>query len=320
MGFFKSIFGSKKEVADDPLFAADFYAALKRYLCLKKDDSIAFEFKDKKGNIIPCTQAFEDTYIKWKDIISPWDRRSVIFEAIDKLYFHRLEKWQVIERYVIDRYPDKAIAFIKKYADEHDFNNPDFLTSLAKCFFVISKYEKGIEYARKAVEIDDKKEAKVILADLLHLSNNHEEAHKLYKEVLNTSPLKDYNEEKIAILQIVGYENDVLNSSVYAVALLNNDAANQDSWNEVAKEFYYCPYFRCQHAFWLLSKGENLKGIAKLVSLSQEFPAYEEGVVNAHSTILQFRKQTGNENLWEEELAYLTKIMNHNNWERITID
>lgn len=317
MGFLKSFFGGKKEIVDDPAFTADFYASLKRYLCLKKDEHIEFEFKDKRGHIIPTTQAFEDTYLQWKNIHSPWDRQSVIFDAIDKQYFHRLEKWQVIERYVIDRYPNKAIEFAMKHADEQDFDNPDFLTSMAKCFFVLSKYEKGIEYARKAVEINDKKEAKIILADLLHLSNNHEEAHRLYDEVLKSFSLKGNSEEKISILQVVGYEYDVLNSSVYAVALLNDD---EDSWNEVAKEFYYCPYFRSQHAFWLLNQGENLKGIAKLVSLSQEFPTYQEGVVNAHSSILQFRKQIGNDDIWEEELAYLIKIMNHNNWETINIE
>ena len=48
MGFLKSFFGGKKEIVDDPAFTADFYASLKRYLCLKKDEHIEFEFKDKR--------------------------------------------------------------------------------------------------------------------------------------------------------------------------------------------------------------------------------------------------------------------------------
>ena len=109
-----------------------------------------------------------------------------------------------------------------------------------------------------------------------------------------------------------------LNSSVYAVALLSDDRIEEDMWNEVATEFYHCPYFRTHHAFWLLSNGENLKGIAKLISTSQEFPEHEAAVVNAHSTILQFREQMNTTDLWEEDLQRLTEIIEKNGWELAT--
>jgi len=316
MGLFKSLFGKEKEIIEDVEFTKDFNIALKRYLSVIGENDIEYEFKDKKGNIIPPSYAFEETYNEWKTIQSSWDKRSVIFSALDEVYLNQLDKWQIIERYTIDRYSQKVLQFIEKFVDNTDFDNVDFLIAISKHMFTLSEYKKGIEYAKDALEIDpNSKKAKIILADLLHLSNQQEEAHKIYTEVLKDSKLKDWKEKEISIYDIVAYNNDILNSSVYAVGLLNDDETNEEMWDKVAGEFYYCPYFRSQHAFWLINKGENLKGVAKLVSLSQEIPTYKEGVVNAKSVILQFREQMNSEDLWEDELQYLNKIIIKKKWD-----
>ena len=316
MGFLKSLFGKENKVTEDEKFTKDFKSSLKRYLSVTGENDIEYEFKDKKGNVIPPSYAFEGAYNEWKTIQSVWDKKSVIYSALDEIYFKNLDKWQIIERYTIDRYPQKAIQFVKEYTNNEDFKNIDFLTSFSKCMFTMSQYEKGIEYAKKGLEIDqNSKKTKVILADLLHLTNEHDKAHEIYSEVLRDSKLKEWDKKEINVFEIVEYNNDILNSSVYAVSLLNNDETDEEMWNKVAGEFYYCPYFRSQHAFWLIKKGDNLKGIAKLISLTQEFPTYKDGIVNAKNVILQFRKQMNSEDLWSKELDYLTNIITKNNWE-----
>ncbi|MFN8284254.1 MAG: hypothetical protein U0U67_13630 [Chitinophagales bacterium] len=318
MSFFKKLFGGNKEekiITEDVEFTKDFYDAVKRYQCLIEGE-VEIEFKDKQGNIIPPSYAFEGAYNEWKQIQSPWDRRSVIYQALDEFYLKNLDKWKILERFTLDRYPDKTLQFAEKFGKEGDYNDAEFLTSLAKAHCVLSEYDKGIEYAEKALSIDSGlRRAKTVYADLLHLSNQHEKAHELYDDLLKTSKLSERKEQSISVLEIVGFFYDIVNSPVYAVSLLNNEESNEELWNEITAEFYYSPYFRAQHAFWLIKNNESLKGIVKLISLSQEFPSYKEGVVNAKSTILQLREQMKDNTIFEKELKYVSQLMEQNKWE-----
>lgn len=311
---FKNFFNKKKAIVEDKEFTKDFNDALKRYLGVP-DGEIEYEFKDNKGNVIPPSYAFEGTYNEWKTIQSVWDKRGVIFSALDEVYFDKNPKHQIIERFVIDRYPHKALSFVQKFATEEDFNNSDFLASLAKCYFFCTDLDKSISLAKKALEIDvNNKKAKIALADSLHLSGSHQEAHEIYDEILKNSKIKDWKSESINIYGIVDFNSDILPSSVYAVALLSDDEVNEETWTKISEEFYHCPYFRSQHAFWLLRNEESMKGMAKLISASQEFPWFKDIVVNAKNGIDQFREQMGKQDLWEEEHHRLSKIMEEEKW------
>ena len=310
---FGKLFGRKK-IVEDKNFTLDFEDALKRYIGISKG-KVEYEFKDEDGYVMPPSYAFQETYNEWKNIQSIWDRRGVIFSALDTIYLKKLPKEQIIERFVIDRYPEKALLFSEKFLSNEDFENPEILASLSKCHFVLSNFEKSIDIARKALKLDENnKKAQIALADSLHLTGKHDEAHDIYSRILENSKLKDNNKESINIIELVGYNNDILNSSVYAISILSNSEVDENIWNNVAGEFYFCPYFRSQHAFWLIKNNETPKGMAKLISTTQEFPWYKDAVINAKSGILQMREQMNSNNLWENELIYLEHIINKNNW------
>lgn len=310
---FRNLFG-KKKIIEDKEFTLDFNDALKRYVGVS-EGKVEYEFKDKKGNVIPPSYAFEGTYNEWKSIQSVWDRRSVIYSALDEIYMSKIPKEQIIERFVIDRYAEKALMFSEKFSNEDDLKNADFLASLSKCHFFLSNYDKSEELAKQALEIEsDNKKAQIVLADTLHLANKHNEAHKIYQSIMENSKLKDWDKEEINVIEIIDFNNDILNSSVYAVGLLSNSETDETTWNRAAEEFYHCPYFRSQQAFWLLKNEETLKGMAKLISCTQEFPRYKDAIINAKSGILQFREQMNSNDLWEDELNYLSEIIEKNNW------
>lgn len=310
---FGNLFGRKK-IIEDKEFTSDFNDALERYMGFP-GSKIEYEFKDKKGNVIPPSFAFEGTYNEWKTIQSVWDKRSVIFSALDEIYLSKIPKEQIIERFVIDRYPEKALMFSEKYITEDDLKNDEVLASLSKCHFFLSNFDKSIELAQKAINLNNEnKKAQIALADSLHMTNQHDKAHEIYEAILKSSTLKDWAKDEINILEIIDYSNDILNSSVYAVGLLSNAETDEATWDKVSEEFYHCAFFRSQHAFWLIENDQNLKAIAKLISAAQEFPWYRDAVVNAKSIILQFREQMGSDNLWEGELKYVSEIIEKNNW------
>lgn len=311
---FNNLFNKKKSVVEDKEFTFDFEDALKRYLGAH-DEKVEYEFEDENGRIIPPSHAFKDVYNEWKTVQSVWDKRGVIFSGLDSIYLKELPKEQIIERFVIDRYPQKALFFVSEYSDKEDFQNPKFLASLAKCYFFLSDYDKSIEFANKALATEsDNKKALIVLADSLHLKNQHNESHQIYDQILEKSKLKNWKNESVSIIELIGFSNNILNSSVYAVGLLSNNEVDENTWNKIAEEFYYCPYFRSQHAFWLLKKGESLKGMAKLLSTTQEFPWYKDAVIKAKSGIMQMREQMNSKSLWEEELKYLSDIIDEKNW------
>jgi hypothetical protein len=102
---------------------------------------------------------------------------------------------------------------------------------------------------------------------------------------------------------------------VYAVSLLSSsNEINEGMWNKVASEFYHCPYFRSQHAYWLFEQKENLKGLAELTAITIDFPWYKDAVINTKQAILQFREQANSNDMWEGELLHVNELIETNNW------
>ena len=315
MSFLKSLFGKKQKYIDDQEFTDFFNDAVSRYFC-DPEGKMKIVTTDDADIVVPPSHLYNDAYEEWKTIQSVWDRRTVVYNVLDKVCLKHLDKWQLIERLTIDRRPDHAARFIEEQGSADDFKNADFLTSAARCYFYLSSYEKAIQYARAALEmIASHKRARLILADALHLTGDHDTAHRIYKEVLSESNLKETTRTAIGLDEIVDFHNDIVHSSVYAVALLNDSGEiDEGMWIKVATEFYHCPYFRSQHAYWLFGRKEHLKGLAKLIAISTEFPWFRDAIVNGKKAILQFREQTRSSDFAEEELAYMDHLIEKNNW------
>jgi hypothetical protein len=135
---------------------------------------------------------------------------------------------------------------------------------------------------KKAIMLDSTNiRTKRILADILHCTNRHHEAHVLYAEILAAKIPKD-KPVKIALQEMLGFHGDIVNSPIYALAWLKSDPmVTEDVWEWATYEFYYSPHFRSQHAYLLIQKGEHIKAFAKLYSLADEMPWYKEAVINS---------------------------------------
>jgi tetratricopeptide (TPR) repeat protein len=277
MSFFKSLFSKKPEYFDDKEFTEFFNDTINRYFS-DPARKMKIETKDKNGNLVPPSHLYFSSYLEWKEIVSVWDKRSLIFNTLDSICLKHLEKWQFIERLIIDRTPDRALKFIREACSQDDFKNDEISASAARCYFFMGEYNNAIQFANSALEINsNNKRAKLILADSLHMNGEHKRSHDLYTEVLKESDLSFTDKNTIRLNEIFNFHNDIINSSVYAISLLkSSDEVNEEMWQLIAEEFYHCPFFRSQHSFWLFEKNENLKGIAKLINTAKEFPWYKE--------------------------------------------
>ena len=303
----------------DPEFEAAFKEATSRYIS-SPGGGLEADFKDHDGNPISITYAFAGTREEWLGIQSVWDKRAVIWAGLDDLFLNRLDLWQAIERFTLDRRPHHALELAKKHATEAMNGDANYAIAMSRCCFVLGKYGEGAQLAKNALKIEpENRKAKVLLADNYHLGGNHEEAHALWQEALEDSELKKMSESlgpdeetiEINLMDIVGFHGKGIYSSVYAVSLLQSAGTDAATWDWIAGEYYWCPYFRSQHAFYLVNQGENLKGMAKLVSLSDEMPWFQDGVVNAYGMIVQMEVQ----NMFPEDLNRLKRIMKEKGWE-----
>ncbi|WP_123900187.1 hypothetical protein [Chryseobacterium bernardetii] len=81
-----------------------------------------------------------------------------------------------------------------------------------------------------------------------------------------------------------------------------NTEADNDIWDYVAEEYYYCPVFRYEHAVQLAQSKNPLRALAKLTSLSQEFPWFRTALESTIGNIKSVRKQLNNPDFMEKEL------------------
>lgn len=110
---------------------------------------------------------------------------------------------------------------------------------------------------------------------------------------------------------LLSFNGDIVNSPIYAFSWLKaDDKVPTEFWEWANEEFYYSPHFRLQYAYYLIEKGETMKGFVKILVLSQEMPWFKEAVTNALSLI----KQLNVENHFAEDKTRLEKLIVDNAW------
>jgi tetratricopeptide (TPR) repeat protein len=313
MGFFDALFPNRPSAVEDKAFTDFFNLEFARYFSIADPDFHA-DLDNKFGDPVLPQQAFPSVYEEFGKTGDVWDMRTVLFSALDQHYLLVIERWQAVERFVIDRFPEKALAYIKQFGQPEDFDDADFLTSYARCMFVLSRLDEGLKYAQKAIEIQPaNRRAQLALADILHLKGQTQTAHDIYKKVVAESKLAQSEMQHYGLFDLVCFRNDIAYSSVYAVGLLKSSEAPESEWEKVAPEFYHCPYFRSQYAFFLIRNKKALKGLEVLVAAAKAFPTFRDAVVNAHSVIKQYQKQSGKDVMREDEV-FLDGVMAKNGW------
>lgn len=314
MEFLKSFFSGKAQTAEDKAFTDFFNDSFARYFSLADPDFRA-ELDNKFDDPMLPQEYFPSAYEECLKANEVWEKRSILFAALDQHYLLMLTKWQAMERFLIDRFPEKALAYVKEFGNEQDFEDADFLASFARCLCVLSRYQEALKYARKAVSLDaGSNRAQLALADLLHLTGERGKAHEVFKKAVASSSLARSGTTGYGLYDLVCFKNNIVHSSVYAVGLLKSSEAPESEWARVEPEFYFCPYFRSQHAFYLIQNKQSLKGMSKLITLAKEFPTYKEGVVNAYSVIKQYQRQMGKADLMKSDEEFLLKVLDKNGW------
>jgi hypothetical protein len=84
-------------------------------------------------------------------------------------------------------------------------------------------------------------------------------------------------------LETFSLEQGVLPSPIFAIQLgqqLSDPKQSDEFWKLAEAEFYYSPYFRSHHAYYLASKGQIQECLAKLIALVQEMPWLQEASLN----------------------------------------
>lgn len=313
MGFLDSLFPNKPVADEDKAFTRFFNDGFARYFSIA-DAGFHADLDNRFNEPLTPQQAFPSVYEECSRLDKPWDKRAVLFSALDQHYLLVIERWQAIERFVVDGYPEKALRYAEQFASEADFEDASFLASFARCMFVLSRYAEGLRYAEKAVRLEPgSARAQLALADLLHLNGNRDRAHAIYQQVVSASKLAKPDAGQYGLYDLVCFKNDIVPSSVYAVGLLKSSEAPESEWDKVAPEFYHCPYFRSQHAFYLIRNNNAMKGLHDLVATARQFPSFKDAVVNAHGVIKQFQQQTKPDAMRDDEV-YLKSIIEKNAW------
>ena len=292
-------------------FEQEFQATIPRYLS-KPGVNVDLKMRHKETNeVMTFAAAFPEQFETWKTIQSLPDRRGLIYSILDNIMGNDLKLWQIIERFVDDRYAQRALEIAKTHADENDKYSTDYWAALAKAHLVITDYSEAEKSANNALALDaGNVRAKMVLADVLHITGKTEAAHELYNEVLGAR-LPRTTELSLSFAQLVGFEGNILPSPLYALDWLQSHPdTTADTWAWAADEFYYSPHFRAQHAYYMLKEKEAMQGLVKMFTLAKEMPWYKEAVVNSWQLI----HQLGLAENMPEGKAWLESVMESNKW------
>lgn len=303
---------AEQSATPEEFFEREFQAAIPRYLS-KPGINVDLKMRHKETNeIMSFAEAFPEQFATWKTIQSLYDRRGLIYSTLDNIMGNDLELWQIIGRFTDDRYPQRALEIAKAHADENDKYSADYWAAIAKTQFVLTDYGEAEKSANNALVLDaGNNRAKIVLADVLHISGKTEAAHELYNEVLKDR-LPRTQELSLTFTQLVGFDGNILPSPLYALDWLQSHPdTTADTWHWAADEFCYSPHFRAQHAYYLLKQKETMQGFVKLFTLAKEMPWYKEAVINSWHLI----HQLGLAENMPEGKAWLEGIMQANKWD-----
>ncbi|MDM1555781.1 MULTISPECIES: hypothetical protein [Chryseobacterium] len=291
-----------EENEDGKQFDIEIIESFRRYYC-DPSLNVNLPLEDDRGNVYAAHEAYGAIFNEWRDIQSKWDRMSLFYRFWDHSQFEKLEDWQVIERFVKDRYSKKALQYFEEnMSDKRQFAKEE-LVSLSKLHRTLLNNPAAMEYIETAYQNYPEDDAvKVEYATVLHIIGNHSEkefSHQLFHEVLDQKIQRNDTE---SVFDCFRFSEGYTDSSIFAMLYLMNTEANNETWDHVAEEYYYCPVFRYEHAVQLAQTDNSLRALAKLTSLSQEFPWFRTALESTIGNIKSMRKQLNNPEFMEKEL------------------
>ncbi|MGV3598317.1 MAG: hypothetical protein ACO1PI_10655 [Bacteroidota bacterium] len=311
MSIFKKLFGkpsvTQKEQHNREKFTYEFAMNMGKYIQLPSVE----DTKDMFDPSHELWNKYADIYKQWLTIESGWDRRTLLYKFFDTIVTLE-EEWEIAERFLVDRYADKALPFVEKgltnLKGKDEFVKSQTYTTASRVYLALRNTDKALEMGEKAItELKNHNAAWAAYADALHCKSKHLEAHEIYSLLLKEHT--DSGIESTRIEFILGTWGAV-NSPIFALEFLADYELTHGLWEWASTEYYYSPHFRMEHAFRLLNSGEQSKAIVKVLVLSQEMPWYKDAVLNAHNMLIQSKLSLK----MGDEITRLEKIIKDNNW------
>ena len=221
-----------------------------------------------------------------------------MFQVIYDLVGQHLKHWQVANYLTLDRNPFAAFEVLQEFTSRDLGDDyPQHCAALAKSLCSLTYYEESLNWAEKAYQLETSNcHFETILADAYFLTDRTEEASQIYQSrisLVSPSPSDSISE---MFLETFSIERGVLTSPIFAIQLgqqLSDLKQSEEFWKLAEAEFYYSPYFRSHHAYYLASKGQIQECLAKLIALVQEMPWLQEASLNL-KYIFDYFNQRGN--------------------------
>jgi tetratricopeptide (TPR) repeat protein len=268
------------------LFNTNWKVTIDQFKSISGLKSLSIDLKHPETNQ-PMTahEQIPDIYRQWLEIKSPWDRRSLLFSVIYDLICEYMKPWQVANYLIADRNPFQAFEILQDASsDNWDEDLPPHCAALAKSLCSLTYYEESLKWAEKAYQAEPSNPRfETILADAYFLTDRTEEASKIYQSRISLVPPSPSDSISEMFLETFSIEHGVLPSPIFAIQLgqqLSDTKQSDEFWKLAEAEFYYSPYFRSHHAYYLASKGQINECLAKLITLVQEMPWLQESSLN----------------------------------------
>jgi tetratricopeptide (TPR) repeat protein len=268
------------------LFNTKWKTNIEKFKLISGLKSLSIELKHPETNQ-PMTayEQIPDIYKQWLEIKSPWDRQSLLFSVIYDLVGEYMKPWQVANYLIVNRNPFEAFEILQDASSNNwDEDYPPHCAALAKSLCSLTYYEESLKWAEQAYQAEQSNHHfEIILADAYFLTDRTEEASKIYQSRISLVPPSSSDSISDMFLETFSIERGVLPSPIFAIQLgqqLSDPKQSDEFWKLAEAEFYYSPYFRSHHAYYLASKGQIKECLAKLIALVQEMPWLQEASLN----------------------------------------
>jgi tetratricopeptide (TPR) repeat protein len=251
-------------------------------------------------NYTPTTdrEQISNVYQQWLRIKSSWDKQSLLFSVIYDLIGEYMKTWQIANYLIVDRRHFEAFEILQDgSSDNWEIDFPSHCAALARSLCSLTYYKESLNWTEKASQLEPKNSYfQTILADAYFLTNYTDKASQIYQSHISLIPPSDSDSISEMFLETFSIEQGVLHSPIFAIQLgqqLSDPKQSEEFWRLAEDEFYYSPYFRSHHAYYLASKGQINECLAKLIALVQEMPWLQEASLNL-KYIFDYFNQTGN--------------------------
>jgi tetratricopeptide (TPR) repeat protein len=267
----------------------------------------------------PCNphESLKETFKSWEEVQTKYDSRSMILEAVYDLVGQYLKPWQIANYLTTNRKPLEAFETLQEasYSNLGEEYSQHY-AALSKSLCSLTYHKESLIWAEKAYQSESSNpHFQIILADAYFLSGQTEEASKIYQSRISLVTPSDSDSISEMFLETFSIEKGVLPSPVFAIQLgqqLSDPKQSAEFWTLAEAEFYYSPYFRSHHAYYLASKGQINECLAKLIALVQEMPWLQEASLNL-KYILDYFNQRGNRIMPDFQVS-LSKIIVERDW------